>query len=75
MFGTDDAGGVPALAGAIGAEPRFSPAFGLWGRGVSRRWAEVCGLGLPGSHLMQGCTQLLPCGWRGCVAERGLEWL
>lgn len=45
MFGTDDAGGVSALAGAIGAEPGFPPAFGLWGGGASRRWAEGCGLG------------------------------
>lgn len=48
MVGTDDAGGVPALAGAIRAQPGFPPAFGLCG--------EVSagdGVGLPGSPLVQ----------------------
>lgn len=59
MVGTDDAGDVPALARAIGAQPGFPPAFGLCG--------EVSagdGLGLLGSHLVQGWLPL-QCGWRG----------
>lgn len=40
--GTDHAGGVPAVAGAIRAQPGFPPAFGLWGRGESSRRAGVC---------------------------------
>lgn len=77
MFGTDDAGGVSALAGAIGAEPRFPPAFGLWGGGAGDGLRGVGwdpGLGSPGSHLVQG-WMLLQCGWRGCAAEGGLERL
>lgn len=59
MFGTDDAEGVPALSGAIRAQPGFSPAFGLW-----EEVSAGDGLGLPGSHLVQGWVQL-QCGWKG----------